>query len=149
MVILATVGERLDPGPAIETGVDLAGAYDDELQVLHVIPEHDADQHFQDLQTIPEFRDLSWDVELDRAADVADGLVRNVLGDDVPSFVSPAGRTGDPAEEIVSAADSLDARFVVVGGRKRSPAGKAVFGSVTQAVILNADRPVVTVMADT
>lgn len=148
MVILSTVGESLDPGPAIRTGVDLAGAYDDELKVLHVIPERDADEHFRSLQEFREFGDLSWDVELDRAAEVAEEYVGSVLGDDVPEFVSPLGRTGDPAKEIVSTAETLDARFVVIAGRKRSPAGKAVFGSTTQAVILNADRPVVTVMAD-
>lgn len=32
---------------------------------------------------------------------------------------------------------------IVLGGRKRSPAGKAIFGSVTQAVIRESDRPVV------
>ncbi|MFC7157085.1 universal stress protein [Halomarina halobia] len=51
-------------------------------------------------------------------------------------------RHGDPAEEIVDYAESVDADAIVVPGRKRSPVGKAVFGSVTQDVILNADRPV-------
>lgn len=46
--------------------------------------------------------------------------------------------SGDPAEAIVHLADSEDADLVVVGGRKRSPAGKALFGSVTQTVILSA-----------
>ncbi|MDS0293401.1 universal stress protein [Halogeometricum luteum] len=50
--------------------------------------------------------------------------------------------SGDPADAIVSVADDVDADLVVVGGRKRSPAGKALFGSVTQSVILGADRPV-------
>jgi nucleotide-binding universal stress UspA family protein len=50
--------------------------------------------------------------------------------------------SGDPADAIVSTADELDADLIVVGGRKRSPAGKALFGSVTQSVILGANRPV-------
>jgi nucleotide-binding universal stress UspA family protein len=50
--------------------------------------------------------------------------------------------SGDPAEVIIETADELDADLIVLSGRKRSPAGKALFGSVTQAVILNADRPV-------
>lgn len=54
-------------------------------------------------------------------------------------------RSGDPAEEIVRAAREEDADQIVLGGRKRSPVGKAVFGSVVQDVILEADRPVLTI----
>jgi nucleotide-binding universal stress UspA family protein len=50
--------------------------------------------------------------------------------------------SGDPAEVIVEFADEEDADLIVTAGRKRSPAGKALFGSVTQSVILNSDRPV-------
>ncbi|WP_254761904.1 universal stress protein [Natrinema marinum] len=54
-------------------------------------------------------------------------------------------RHGDPADEIVNCADSVDADVLVVPTRKRSPVGKAVFGSVTQEVILETDRPVTVV----
>lgn len=50
--------------------------------------------------------------------------------------------SGSPADEILRYADEYDADQICVGGRKRSPTGKALFGSVTQTVILNADRPV-------
>ncbi|RDI71069.1 universal stress protein [Halopelagius longus] len=50
--------------------------------------------------------------------------------------------SGDPADAIVTTADREDANLILVGGRKRSPAGKALFGSVTQSVILGAERPV-------
>jgi nucleotide-binding universal stress UspA family protein len=50
--------------------------------------------------------------------------------------------SGDPADEILDVAAEVDADLIVLAGRKRSPAGKALFGSVTQAVILHADRPV-------
>lgn len=51
-------------------------------------------------------------------------------------------RHGDPGEEIVEYADSVDADSIVIPTRKRTPVGKAVFGSVTQDVILNAKQPV-------
>mgnify|MGYP000144453689 CR=1 FL=1 len=50
--------------------------------------------------------------------------------------------SGDPAESIIETADELDADAICVAGRNRSPAGKVLFGSVTQSVVLNTDRPV-------
>jgi nucleotide-binding universal stress UspA family protein len=50
--------------------------------------------------------------------------------------------SGDPAAAIVDAAEEYDADLVNVAARKRSPTGKVVFGSVTQAVLLNTHRPV-------
>jgi len=55
--------------------------------------------------------------------------------------------SGDPADELLAAADDVDADAVCVSGRKRRPTGKAVFGSVTQDVILGSDRPVFAVPA--
>jgi nucleotide-binding universal stress UspA family protein len=47
-----------------------------------------------------------------------------------------------PAEGILDLAAEEDFDQIVMGGRKRSPAEKAILGSVTQKVILNADMPV-------
>lgn len=49
---------------------------------------------------------------------------------------------GDPASTILDVADSIDADGIVIAGRRRSPAGKLLFGSVTQAVLLHSDVPV-------
>jgi len=50
--------------------------------------------------------------------------------------------SGDPAESIVDCAEEINADAICVAGRKRSPAGKMLFGSVSQTVILNTERPV-------
>ena len=68
---------------------------------------------------------------------------------DVTDFLEEQGidvevteSSGDPADQLLEAAQEGDADLIVVAGRKRSPTGKALFGSVTQSVILNAERPV-------
>ncbi|RQG94899.1 universal stress protein [Natrarchaeobius chitinivorans] len=55
---------------------------------------------------------------------------------------------GDVAKQIVSVAREIDTDLVVMSGRKRSPSGKVLFGSVTQSVLLSADVPVTVVMHD-
>lgn len=147
MSILAAVGEKHDTTAIVQTGHDLATAFQDELQVLHVIPEADAESHFDHLRRIPEFSEFGFEVEHERAEDIARRLIETTLSEDDLDPVTAVGRVGSPGEEILSLADKLDARYLVVGGRKRTPAGKALFGSVTQRVILDSERPVVTRMA--
>ena len=55
--------------------------------------------------------------------------------------------SGDPADELLAAAKAVDANAICVSGRRRRPTGKAVFGSVTQDVVLGSDRPVLVVPA--
>jgi len=50
--------------------------------------------------------------------------------------------SGDPAVGIVDTAEDQDSDLVVVAGRKRSATGKLLFGSTTQEVMLELDRPV-------
>ena len=59
------------------------------------------------------------------------------------------GEVGEHGGRIVDLAEGVDADRVVVGGRKRSPAGKAVFGSTAQEVMLSAPCPVTFVRGDT
>lgn len=165
MVLVAAVDGERSPDEVVTVGDDLAAAYDDELVVVHVMTqEHydalhdrrtgDATQLTSDRAGLPVLAYGSASgsdgyfvdhAEKD-AATVASKVVEETVG--LKGHVRFVGRVGIPTEEIVDVADELDARYVVIGGRKRSPVGKAVFGSVTQSVLLTADRPVVTVMHD-
>jgi len=143
MVILAAVGERESNTSVIETAHDLATAYEDELQVLHVIPDADTSSHFQRLRRTATFSDDEFTVSPEQAETVAERLIEKAIDTDRDGVV-PVGRVGAPGEEILRLADEIDARYLVIGGRKRTPAGKALFGSIAQQVILDANQPVVT-----
>ena len=56
--------------------------------------------------------------------------------------------SGEPAESIIDTAERLDVDSIVVAGRKRSPVGKALFGSTVQTVMLDSEVPVVSIRAD-
>nr|WP_233340962.1 universal stress protein [Haloprofundus sp. MHR1] len=49
---------------------------------------------------------------------------------------------GEPKQAIQDVAEEIDADVILIGNSRRTPVGKAVFGSVTQGIILEGDRPV-------
>lgn len=171
MVILAAVDGEQVPDRVVKVGADLAASHGEELVVLHVMPQEEFDDRRN--ATSSEGRGLgrvlaagisygsassgrpaasggsnAYDIEDGQrdAERVAHDVAKETLDD--LSDVSFRGRVGEPVEEVLADAERLDARYLVVGGRKRTPVGKAVFGSMTQSVLLSADRPVVTVMED-
>lgn len=60
--------------------------------------------------------------------------------------VHTQGVSSPPAKGIVLLSEEGDFDEIVISGKKRSPTQKAILGSVTQSVILEADIPV-TVMS--
>ncbi len=48
----------------------------------------------------------------------------------------------NPKSAIIETAEEIDADRIVMTGRKRSPSGKVLFGSLIQSVMLNSDIPV-------
>ncbi len=54
----------------------------------------------------------------------------------------------EPAEDLISIADTVDAELIVIGLRRRSPVGKLILGSNAQRILLDAKCPVLAVKAD-
>lgn len=147
MTILAAVGEDRY-ADVITIADDLARTYGDTLVVLHTIPEEEFDSYRESVRGIDEFKNFSITQEMDSAAQFARRAVTETLGEFDADRMRTRGRVGTPADEILSAADDVDPRFLVISGRRRSPTGKALFGSTTQQVLLNAETPVVTTMTE-
>lgn len=53
-----------------------------------------------------------------------------------------------PEEDILDVAEHFNADLIVIGLRRRTPTGKAVFGSTSQQVLLRAPCPVLAVPAE-
>lgn len=140
MVIVAAVKRGRSQTRIVEEGKKLAEAFGEELHVLHVLKLSE----FVDIET-DAVRDSGRPEAMNNVRNKAETVAREAFSGVADDAVA-VGRVGSPAEQIVEYADDRDASYVVLGGRKRSPAGKVIFGSVIQSVLLEADRPVVTVL---
>ena len=54
----------------------------------------------------------------------------------------------EPAEDLIAVAEEVEADFIVIGLRRRSPVGKLILGSNAQRVLLDAPCPVLAVKAE-
>ncbi|NUB93578.1 universal stress protein [Haloterrigena sp. SYSU A121-1] len=70
----------------------------------------------------------------------ADDIASDAFGDDIP--YRAMGLVGTIPDDIIEVAKEEDCGHIFISGKKRSPAGKAVFGDVAQSVILQFDGPV-------
>lgn len=139
MVIVAAIKgseQRTQIGTEAET---LAEAFDESLHLVHVIEETEYTRLAEN-QSSKREADTTGTIEDNAAAAAADGI-----GEVVDVDYELVGLVGNPSEEIIRYADDVGARYIVVGGRARSPTGKALFGSVSQSILLKSDRPVVTI----
>ncbi|WP_418280634.1 universal stress protein [Halorubrum sp. DTA98] len=136
MVVIVGI-ENSDDHALIRQGAELAEAFEDSLHVVHVteidVPADDIGSDFADESV----------AQLESSAAAS---ARKALGD----VGVPTEGVGIVDENVARAlldyAAQVDARYIVIGGRKRTAVGKALFGSTTQSILLESTVPVVTVM---
>lgn len=148
---LETVVLAVGPGDAeridrlAEETIDIAGPADATVVLGHVFTDEEYARTVESLgfddsgQTSPNEVARRHATIRDLGARLDEADVEYTVG----------GAVGNHGESIVGLAEESDADLVIVGGRRRSPTGKAVFGSTAQTVLLSAPCPVTFVRGDT
>lgn len=137
MPIFAAIDRSERSEYVIREAAELARAFDETVYAIHVL----STREFIELErTNVEDKDRALEMDAVRkvAADIAEEAVSNIAVE-----YESVGLVGDVADEIVEYAAERNANYIVISPRKRSPTGKAIFGSTAQKVIVNADCPVV------
>lgn len=144
--VLLAVGPGDDDrvGPLAATTTDLAAPADASVTLAHVFTESQYEDARANLGGEPG-GEVTPDSVARRHATIRD-LASEF--DEAGVDYEIAGRVGAHGETIVELADDVDADLAVVGGRQRSPTGKAVFGSTAQTVLLSSPCPVTFVRSD-
>lgn len=117
----------------------VAGPTGATVYLLHVFPRDEYDDLLDQMDIDPTSGALPPDVLASRHEDIrtpADRLEERGIDYEIRGVI------GRPDTEIVRVANDLGVDRIVIGGRGRSPAGKAVFGDHAQQVLLNASCPV-------
>lgn len=142
MTIVAAVDRSERGAEIVAEAAELAEAFGEELHVLHVLSQSE----FIDLERTS-VEDTGQAIDMEHIRGIASEIAEESASGITDDFTA-VGLVGDAADEIVRYSSEHDARYIVISGRRRSPVGKALFGSVTQSVLLDADRPVVTTIED-
>lgn len=140
MPVIAAVDRSERAQNVVYEAEALADKFDEHLLIVYVLSPAD----YIDIEGVgyddtEDIKNMSNIEEL--AEEFAEGAAENVS---IP--YEAVGLVGKAADRVVDYAEEVNARYVVVGPRKRSPAGKAVFGSVAQSILLNSPCPVVTIV---
>lgn len=137
MPIVAAVDDTENAERILREASELSRDLDTDLHGVHVFERDDLiDVIEKDLPG----QDITDNIEVQ---ELVEGIVDRGLS--TSDDVTTVAKVGDSADEIIRYAEDIGARYIVIGGQQRSPTGKALFGSVTQKVILRSSIPVLSV----
>jgi nucleotide-binding universal stress UspA family protein len=139
MVILAAVDRSERATTVVREAGSLGDAFDEPVHVVHVLSR----SKFVELER----------AEIEKTGHAADidevrAYAKRVASEAAAAVDGPTesvGLVGGAVDELLDYAAEHDARYVVVGPRRRSPTGKVLFGSTAQSLLLESDVPVVAV----
>ncbi|WP_181693460.1 universal stress protein [Natronomonas sp. LN261] len=121
-----------------EAVLDVAAPTGANVVFLHVFSEQAYQAGIEEAGFDPD--DPPSPDELASRLEAIDSMAAELGEADVPYGIE--GRIGDEADAILEAATDVDADVLYVSGRKRSPTGKAVFGSTVHRLLMDSPCPV-------
>jgi nucleotide-binding universal stress UspA family protein len=138
--VLLAVGNRDDTrvDALVDAVREVAVPTDATVVIAHVFDSNSYREAVGQILEAPD-EDIDPD-ELAAQMSVTQEIMAELKADPVSTV--PRATTGTSSGGIVSIAKDVSADRVIVGGRQRSPAGKAIFVSTAQEVMLNAPCPV-------
>lgn len=141
-VLVAVEENRERMEPVVESAAEIAAGVGADVVLLRVY-EH---EEFESIRAESDRSSVD-PTELAELSPVAKWAV-DLFEERAVDYVV-VGETGKPADEIVAYVEDHGIDHVFLGGRRRSPAGKALLGSVSQAVLRSVDVPCTVCMAPT
>ncbi|NCC27853.1 MAG: universal stress protein [Gammaproteobacteria bacterium] len=138
-LIIVPVDGSEGAGRAAVFAADLARATDSPIQLLHVFSPTS-----NELLGMAHRPRTEIDAISHEAANIAFGKAREAIGNADDLTIEEKSVWGEPREKIVAAAEATDA-LIVMGRRGLGKVQKLIIGSVSDAVIRTAHRPVTVV----
>ena len=133
-ILIAVEDDETRMRPVIEHAAEIASGLSAHVVLYHV---YDPDE-FKRLLSALDYESAD-PAEMARQNGTVE-LAAELLNEAGVDFSIEAS-TGAADEELVSFIGTHDIDHVFVGGRDRSPAGKAVLGSVSQRIMIGTDVP--------
>lgn len=133
----------------VREAAELAAGVDAELLLLRITSSSSYERDRKAMADTIGMESTKYDVDqaVEGARQFADDLATEIIADLDVEWTA-LGAVGDKADETLGVAAEERCDHIFVGGRRRSPSGKAIFGDDAQKVLLNFDGPVTVVTSD-
>jgi nucleotide-binding universal stress UspA family protein len=130
----------------VDTVINLAAPSNARVSLLYAFPRDDYEEVMEQMDIDTTTSGLTPD-EVARRHESVRGPGDRLESLDIEYEIQGVSG-GNLADQVVRTIERTGADIAVVGGTKRSPTGKAMFGDHAQQVLLNAPVPVVYVKRD-
>jgi nucleotide-binding universal stress UspA family protein len=144
---MAVVTEDEASKQVVREAGELAAGVGVELVLLTVIPEEEYDRKREAMEDAGSTTPYTLSQAEQNARRTARSVAEEVL-DDVDVEYEVLGAVGRGADIIMEVAREEDVDHIFMAGRRRSPTQKALFGDLTQRILLNFDGTVTVLLSD-